>query len=375
MITVDPRVHQPEELAAEGQDQAEGIEVHRTFCLDVRRDLSIRGKFPGVLALPDRWWTWRFSTVGLARRLAAQHGARAIFSTYPQASAHLIGHALQRKTGLPWVADFRDPMVHGPYPEDWLTRRVLTGLEARTVRAAKRVVLTTPSARELYRQRYPDLPPSHWQLIHNGYDEQAFAAVEQELEPDRRSSQRFELLHSGLLYRGLRDPTTLFQAIGELKREAKIDSTTFRLVLRACGSEQRHRDMCQAQHIEDLVAIEPGVPYQEALAEMFRADGLLLLQGRLANRQIPAKVYEYLRAKRPLLSVLHPEGDTAALLDRLGVATIADIESTESIKNALVEFLSTARMCAEPMLGGEALSELSRAGGAAQLAALLDDLV
>ncbi|WP_276678948.1 hypothetical protein [Nitrosomonas europaea] len=39
-----------------------------------------------------------------------------IWSTYPIATAHLIGLTLQRLTGIPWMADFRDPMVQPDYP-------------------------------------------------------------------------------------------------------------------------------------------------------------------------------------------------------------------------------------------------------------------
>ena len=42
----------------------------------------------------------------------------AIWSTYPIATAHLIGAELHRKTGLPWIADFRDPMAQDGYPAD-----------------------------------------------------------------------------------------------------------------------------------------------------------------------------------------------------------------------------------------------------------------
>ena len=374
VITVDPRVHRREELALAGEDAVHDIEVHRAYCLDVKHDLAIAGRYPELLALPDRWWTWRLFAVPLARRLARRHDLRAVFSTAPQASAHLIGAAVSSQCRLPWVADFRDPMVHGPYPESWLTRKVVTRLESRTVHRARRVVFTTPSARELYRTRYPELPDSRWQVIHNGYDEDAFAAVERDLDVSPVDSPRFVLLHSGLLYRGLRDPTTLFQALGELKRESKLDAGIFRLVLRACGSESRHRKMCEANHIGDLVSIEPGLPYRGALAEMIRAGGLLLLQSSPANRQIPAKVYEYLRARRPMLSVVDPAGDTAGLLGQLGIGPVVDIASVEAIKAALVQFLAEARAETAAVLSDEALAGLSRAGGAAQLAELLDGL-
>ena len=42
--------------------------------------------------------------------------------------------------------------------------------------------------------------------------------------------------------------------------------------------------------------------------EMRRADGLLLFQGAQCNRQIPAKAYEYLASRRPIIGLIDSVG-------------------------------------------------------------------
>ena len=65
--------------------------------------------------------------------------------------------------------------------------------------------------------------------------------------------------------------------------------------------------------------MEPGVSFRNAVAEMLSADGLLIFQASNCNHQIPAKVYEYFRAKRPIFAMTDPKGDTASLLKSMGI--------------------------------------------------------
>src|SRR6185437_16439740 len=92
------------------------IVVERAFALDARRQLSIAGRYPAWLARPDRWMTWRFAGVHAGMRLIRRLRPEAIWSTYPIATAHMIGASLARRSGLPWIADFRDPMAQEGYP-------------------------------------------------------------------------------------------------------------------------------------------------------------------------------------------------------------------------------------------------------------------
>ena len=77
----------------------------------------------------------------------------------------------------------------------------------------------------------------------------------------------------------------------------------------------------------DALALEGFRPHAEALAAMRAADVLLLLVPRAGGRGlsvVSGKVYEYLAAERPILALVPPEGDAAALLRDTGSAWIAD---------------------------------------------------
>ena len=58
---------------------------------------------------------------------------------------------------------------------------------------------------------------------------------------------------------------------------------------------------------------------------------LLVMQGKNFNAQIPGKVYDYLRARRPILGLVDKGGATADLLRGIKHACVSDIDQVEDI--------------------------------------------
>lgn len=81
------------------------------------------------------------------------------------------------------------------------------------------------------------------------------------------------------------------------------------------------------------------MPYKAAIAEMTSVDALLVMQGQNCNAQIPAKLYEYLRAGRPMLGLADPEGDTGRTMLEVGVAHVAPLEDVDAIRKTLLDFI------------------------------------
>ena len=347
------------------------LTVRRSFALDTARHLGLRGRYPGWLALPDRWISWWLSAVPAGLRLIRQQRPDVIWSTYPIATAHLIGLTLHRLTGIPWVADQRDPMSDADYPPDPRTRRLHRWIEQQVGRHGAGMVCTTPGALRAYRERFPHIGEDRLRLIENGYDEANFAAAEAEPAP-RRDRRCFRLLHSGIIYPSERDPTALFCALSRLRQDGALRADEFRLVLRASGHDAHLRQLIARHAIDDLVELAPPLPYRAALAEMLAADGLLLLQAGNCNDQIPAKLYEYLRAARPLLALTDLGGDSAAKLRRCGIDTIGMLDSAPDIARTLMRFLALAKEDKAPLASAAAIALHSRQARTDELADLLD---
>jgi len=347
------------------------LDVHRSFALDASRHLALRGRYPALLALPDRWISWWMSAVPAGLRLIRHHRPDVIWSTYPIATAHLIGLTLHRLTGLPWIADQRDPMSEPGYPTDPRTYRVHQWIEGRIMARSAAVICTTPGAIRAYRIRFPLIAAGRFQLIENGFDEDSFSSAEA-AGLRRPPSNCFRLLHSGIVYPSERNPEALFSALSGMLKEALITPQNFRLVLRASGYTSELSALSERYGIAAIVELAAALPYRSALAEMLAADGLLLLQASNCNNQIPAKLYEYLRARRPLLALTDPAGDSATKLRQAGIDTIARIDSPLDIRRALLHFLPLARQAEAPMATPATIALNTRAARTIELAHLFD---
>ncbi|THB68616.1 MAG: glycosyltransferase [Gammaproteobacteria bacterium] len=348
-----------------------------SFALDSSRHLAPFGKYPEFMALPDRWWTWRLSAVKKGLELIKKYKPDVIWSTFPISTTHWIASILKRKTGIPWVADFRDPMTKEGYPVERLTRAVRKSIEKRTVNLADVVTFTAPSSVKLYSQCYPHLSQSKWQIIYNGYDEDNFSIAlniaQSQTEKANLSDQRPKtLLHSGTLYPLERNPESFFQAIKELKEGGVFTPQRIKIVLRATNNDELYKRRIADGDIVDLVDILPPVKYEDALAEMVCADGLLVLQAAICNHQIPAKIYEYFRAQKPILALTDRDGDTAFILKKGGIENIADITSVAEIKRLLTEFVNGETATVMP--SETSYLEFSRKNQTVEFARLLNEL-
>lgn len=374
VLTISPSAYEvtsPDQL----KEIPEDVIVERAFGLDTSRHLAIAGKYIHRMAQPDRWISWWPGAVWTGMRMIKRYKPAAIMSTFPIATAHRIGLSLQKRSGLPWIADFRDSMTEPGYPRDPLTWKISRRLEEQVVKHCAKAVFTTEPTRQMYAERYPEYDDSRWSVIENGFDEENFLDAEAELDlTPLGASGQITLVHSGVLYPKERDPKPFFAAIAALKRDGKIAAQDLQVVLRATGSDGLYQPIIAELGIDDIVHLEPVVAYRDALREMLRSDGLLLFQGSVCNHQIPAKIYEYYRAGKPILALVDPSGITASMLREVGVPDIADIASGEQIANALLGLIKALKEGLRSGVAKDAAAKNSRKSRSAELANLLNQL-
>jgi glycosyltransferase involved in cell wall biosynthesis len=352
----------------------ESVSIHRTRGFDVARRLSIAGMYPGFLAVPDRfalsWWPF---AVARGLRVIRRLGVDALYSTSPQPTAHLIAATLKAATGVPWVADFRDPWIEdGAHPRPGSLRYgVESRLERMVVRTADKVTVTTPLLGREFLHRYPFLSPDKVVTIFNGYDERDFEGLKFEPPDD------FEILHTGLVTPSFRDPAPLLRAVAALIRRGELVARDTRVAFLGGGeylASQAFRDLVAQLDLDGVVDVGTRVSYQEALARLGRASVLVLLQASDDTRAlIPAKGFEYLRAGRPILALTLP-GATAELVQTTRSGVVVDPTDVEGIGRALVELRDADWALERRDDGFPGIDRFERRALTAQLATLLDEL-
>ncbi|MBA6352872.1 glycosyltransferase [Colwellia sp. BRX9-1] len=296
------------------QDNTDHL-IFRTTALDVQRQLSFKGKYLELMATPDRWGlTWIPSAISKGKKIIVEHQPDVIWSSSPIPSTHYIANKLSQKFKTPWVADYRDPFhyMNGTAGK-WLDR-FHKKIDRNTLTNAQHLTFATSAVRDLYEDTYTELVAGKNTVIENGYDEANFEKLK--LLKDNStpfSKEKFSLYYSGVLYPNGRDPIPVFEAIAALKKQDFIDDNNFEIIFQGAGEGNEFKDKVTQLNLHNMVKFIQPVPFLNALNNMMNADALLLIQDKRFNKQIPGKVYEYLRTNRPLLVKADTEGETYKL--------------------------------------------------------------
>lgn len=342
----------------------------------------------GRIELPFRWSTrmrphlWLFPTTffrlelmrwaSRAARAAAGSSFDAVLTSGPPHEVHLAGLRLKRQHGVPWVADFRDPWVANTWMTlnaDGLPRGWTVRMERAVVREADLIITNAPAARAALVAAFPEHAEKIVSLT-NGYDPEVFEGLQRRSDPEGEG--RWMLLHPGEMYAG-RDPRHLLEALAGLLRTWPSDRPQPRLqLLGGRHMAESVRGELDRLGLTGVVTQRGHVPHREALQAMVDADVLVLLDTAGRKTGVPAKLYEFLGAGRPILALAEPDSDTASVLQSSGVEhRIARPNDAPAIEQALRE------LAAAP--GGEDLApgrlQFTRECLTGQLAKWLDRLI
>ncbi len=315
--------------------------------------------------LPDARVGWTPFAIRRGLRLLREDAYDAIFTTGPPHSTHLIGWALARRTGVPWVADFRDLWTEIDYahklPTTALARRIDAALERSVLKAASTVTVVTPT----WKRNLARHAEGRCEVIRNGFDPADFEAGAPALDP------AFTVAHLGNL-NDARNPQALWQALKALKALAWQPPPRVRLIGNVDPVVMR---AARARGVEALVEAEPYVPHAEAVRVMRRSALLLLMIDRVPHQEgrIPGKLYEYIASGRPVLGLGPPEGDAAQVLEEAGAGRMFAHDDAGGVVDFLQEHYAawtagTPRQGAAP----EAAAPYSRRRQTQALADLLN---
>lgn len=320
--------------------------------------------------MPDRTLGWYPYAVQAGRRLLSQVQFDAIYSVFGPPTCHLIANCLQRISGVPWIADYRDLwsfnhyQLRGPlwqWAEERFERLIVR-------RAAHLVTVTKPWGEKLAR-----FTRQHVAVIPHGFDAQDFKDLPA-YDPD--PGEPFVLLYAGTLYPAYQDPTPLFQAVRILHQASHIHSGDF--LIRFVGTDPGYpASLAKEFQISDYLAFTPVVPYATSLQMQSQASALLLFKwgDDQETGHCPAKLYEYLGAGRPILAL----GDKRDVVDDVleecgaGVLVASVEEAVEVLQSWVVTFKSLGKLPWH--FNRECIKRYTRSEAARALADLLNKVV
>lgn len=293
----------------------------------------------GNLFIPDARMLWiKPSVKFLSHYIDQEPGIKAIISTGPPHSMHLIAQRLHQRTGIPWLADFCDPwtsidfynQLQLTYFADKKHRR----LERNVLQSATKVVVVTRTMASEFEQLYP----RKYDIVTNGFDHADINLLRNE-----PADTKFSLSHIGSLVPS-RNPAILWKTLQlmvnkdlefandlEIKLVGKVDHSILEAI--------------ECAGLTSFVRRINYLPHDKALEETRKSRVLLLLINQTPNAKgiLTGKLFEYLAVKKPILCIGPCDGDVAEVLSETQSGYVCDFDDSESLEKYIKEYYADYR--------------------------------
>lgn len=294
---------------------------HQKKTLKQKLMMALRGN----LFIPDPRVSWVRPSVNFLVKYLKEHPVDVLVSTGPPHSMHLIAKKVSEKTGIPWIADFRDPWTKMFYFKHlqlsaWANRRH-EKLEKAVLDSCDTVVAVSP----LVQDEFMEMTSTPVELITNGFDPDDFSV---KAEPDGF----FNVTHTGL-FASDGNPDILWEA---LSRRCAVDAQfDQKLRIRLVGKTDREitdaiRDHGLEKHLVDLGYQDHTVAVREQ-----KNSSMLILPLRKEpeyRATLPGKLFEYLAACRPVLGIGQTDGAMARILGQTGAGEVYEWEDMKAME-------------------------------------------
>lgn len=264
------------------------------------------------LFVPDARAGWYFPGVKEGRDYLEKENIDAVVSIGPPHTGHLIGMSLGRHFNVPHIPVFIDPWVDIAYYRGFKrSKPTLTldnYLEKKVLAHAEAAVFVTKTMEEDYREKYSFLKEkSH--VLYWGYDEDKFENFSGAVSSDEET-----ILHAGNIFD--------FQNIPKFWKAVKKEIDNGRkLRLKFVGTVSPGiKSAIISAGLEDYTDYAGFLPYDEMINELEKASYLLVCATE--KRHVPGKLFEYLRAGKPIIAFGDDNKEVEEILSRTATGTI-----------------------------------------------------
>lgn len=286
---------------------------------------------PGVSLTPFDQYLWDVSG-------AVKSGKKMIRSTRPDVilvnadpwSGLLVGQKLSRWSGIPWVADFRDPwtafdekLAMRPKP----VQKIIRYYERKFFESAASVIFNTELALKAYCKLYPEGIKginNKFTYIRNAYNPSLMNPASME----RGTGKLFVFGYFGS-FREFVSPKSLLEGFSDFVSSGSFtpQEVTFQLTGRANDEFYYYVDQLG---LSEYVNVNPSVAYEDSLKILRQWNVLLLVVDLTYRLMVPAKLYDYLYARRPILA-LSGNDEVNSIIENTSSGNFVSNHDVESI--------------------------------------------
>lgn len=325
------------------QDIPNDIKIYRLKAYDFinrRGILKLPMKFIGTRILsPDSEFFWYYFNRDKVLDIIKKEKIQLIYTTSFPYSSHLMGLYLRKKLiNIRWIADFRDEWTNNPYHRDSFFKRLKFRAEKRkeveVTSNCDYFITNTPLMLEGFLKDNKDLYKNST-FIPNGYDEEDFLDI-----LDKRDGEdKFVITYTGSLY-GRRNLDEFLDGLKLAVDKKQVRKN--RLEIRIVGNiyDKVIEAYSKAYNLEGVIKSYGYLPHKESIQMLFNSDIILLVigKGKGSRNFYTGKIFEYIRANRPILAIVPEDGVAADVIRGTRTGLVVDPENIVGIKNALANY-------------------------------------
>lgn len=287
--------------------------------------------------IPDKMVPWIIPAIREGGRLIKKERYDVIYASTPERSNLVVGAGLARKHRIPLLVEYRDLWTDSPYKHlslptkahQWIHRRI----ERAVFGQATRITCVSKGIRQSLE---PNVFPVHElgiRINYNFFDPACFSDY-----VPRLRSELFEIVYIGSFYDN-RTPYVFFEGLKEFITAQKVSSAEFQFI--CVGQSYGIGDVTAiVEHygLTDYVRFIGQVAHEEAIERLYNADAALVVVAPKDSVHIPAKLFEALGAKTPILLVCSPS-EAIQILDNCSAGVVCEHQA-ESVCRGLTQLHS-----------------------------------
>jgi len=340
--------------------------------LEILTRKSLSFTLRNFLMLPDEQRGWFRQAFEAALPIIEDNNIRVILSTGAPWTAFKLGASLSKRTGIPWVADYRDPWtqrttlgIKKEYAIWWAFSRPY---ERRITQSASALVHIS----EPLRNYLSKMLKRKVHLIPNGYDPEKFESARQ-FTPDQDT---FTISFIGTLHSGT-NTRVFLEGFQKFVDATSISPQGCRIdfIGDTTGHKRIQTEYRQFNKIAHYVSFNPAMVQDVAIKKMCQSHMLLSFPLDMEGC-CPAKTYEYLASGRPIL--VTPDGFHRGVIKDLlnktkgGAVLNTPIQVAEYLEKKLSEFRVTRAVISTT--DQTVVEQYSRKRQVKKLASILDSI-
>ena len=222
--------------------------------------------------IPDKSFPWIRPAAAAGERLIREKNIAAIFSTSDPLTDHLVALRLAQRTGVPWVAEFRDLWLGSPYlartHPTAIHRAIHTRMERRVVAGAKTIICLSRGIQHYFTTAYPGRKT---RSIYNCFDPEEYPPA------PAPEAGKFSVLYTGALYSS-RSPVPFLDGWARFLAQCQLTPDTAEFTIFGGSSDLDLAGLARQYGVEQSVKLTGRVTHVETLRQMQAATVLLAIQ-------------------------------------------------------------------------------------------------